>query len=233
MSWLYDDYDWGPWSEWGPWIPDCLDNFDGRETIFNDQEIYQPKRFRSRNCYKANSFGTTTADEVRDPWTARSGDRSFWIGPRFSRFCWTWSSPRFEKFSWSVDPWMKLHYRILMESVSLKTSSTLNMEHVLKITCPVGALWMIPTARLLPRYVVWKVPWIGLKITWRVYFASEGKCIFLEITRRPNWRKYPLLGNCDFWHTNNRILEWRFRRFRLEIFSSFIKSLFDCFCKCY
>ena len=67
MSWLYDDYDWGPWSEWGPWLPDCLDNFDGRETIFNDQEIYQPKRFRSRNCYKANSFGTTTADEVALP----------------------------------------------------------------------------------------------------------------------------------------------------------------------
>ena len=64
MSWLYDDYDWGQWSEWGPWIPDCLDNFDGRQTIFSDQETYQPKRFRSRNCYKTNSFGTTTADEV-------------------------------------------------------------------------------------------------------------------------------------------------------------------------
>ena len=46
MSWLNDDYDWGPWSEWGPWMPDCLDNFDGRETIFNDQETYEPKRFR-------------------------------------------------------------------------------------------------------------------------------------------------------------------------------------------
>ena len=48
---------------------------------------------------------------------------------------------------------MKLHYRILMESVFLKTSSTLNMEHVLKMNCPVGALKMIPVVRLLPRYV--------------------------------------------------------------------------------
>ena len=49
-------------SEWGPWMPDCIDNFDERETIFSDQETYKPKRFRSRNCYKVNSFGSTTAD---------------------------------------------------------------------------------------------------------------------------------------------------------------------------
>ena len=67
MSRLFDDYDWGPWSEWGPWMPDCIDNFDGRETIFSDQETYKPKRFRSRNCYKVNSFETTNADEVTLP----------------------------------------------------------------------------------------------------------------------------------------------------------------------
>ena len=56
---------WGEWSEWGPWMPECIDNNDGVEdTIFDDQGIHQPKRFRSRDCFVKDATGALTDEEV-------------------------------------------------------------------------------------------------------------------------------------------------------------------------
>ena len=56
---------WGEWNDWGPWMPQCLDNAGGEEdTIFDDQEIHQPKRFRSRDCYVKDASGALTTKTV-------------------------------------------------------------------------------------------------------------------------------------------------------------------------
>ena len=56
---------WGSWSDWGPWMPECLDNAGGEEdTIFDDQDIHQPKRLRSRDCYVKNNSGALTSEVV-------------------------------------------------------------------------------------------------------------------------------------------------------------------------
>ena len=56
---------WGLWNEWGPWMPECLDNAGGEEdTIFDDQEIHQPKRFRSRDCFVKDDTGALTTQEI-------------------------------------------------------------------------------------------------------------------------------------------------------------------------
>ena len=56
---------WGEWNDWGPWMPECLDNAGGEEdTIFDDQEIHQPKRFRSRDCYVKDASGALTTETV-------------------------------------------------------------------------------------------------------------------------------------------------------------------------
>ena len=56
---------WGEWSEWGPWMPECIDNKDGEEdTIFDDQDIHRPKRFRSRDCFVKDANGDLTDKEV-------------------------------------------------------------------------------------------------------------------------------------------------------------------------
>ena len=56
---------WGPWNDWGPWMPECLDNADGEEeTIFDDQEIYRPKRFRSRDCFVKDASGALIDETV-------------------------------------------------------------------------------------------------------------------------------------------------------------------------
>ena len=56
---------WGSWNEWGPWMPECLDNAGGEEdTIFDDQEIHQPKRFRSRDCFVKDAEGALTNEAV-------------------------------------------------------------------------------------------------------------------------------------------------------------------------
>ena len=56
---------WGPWNDWGPWMPECLDNANGEEdTIFDDQEIHQPKRFRSRDCFIKDATGALTTETV-------------------------------------------------------------------------------------------------------------------------------------------------------------------------
>ena len=52
---------WGEWSDWTPWMPECIDNAGGTEdTLFDDQEIHQPKRFRSRDCFLKNANVLTT-----------------------------------------------------------------------------------------------------------------------------------------------------------------------------
>ena len=56
---------WGSWSDWGPWMPECLDNAGGEEdTIFDDQDIHQPKRLRSRDCFVKNASGSLTSEVV-------------------------------------------------------------------------------------------------------------------------------------------------------------------------
>ena len=56
---------WGPWNDWGQWMPECLDNAGGEEdTIFDDQEIHQPKRFRSRDCMIKDANGDLTTETV-------------------------------------------------------------------------------------------------------------------------------------------------------------------------
>ena len=56
---------WGEWNDWGPWMPECLDNANGEEdTIFDDQEIHQPKRFRSRDCFVKDASGALTTERV-------------------------------------------------------------------------------------------------------------------------------------------------------------------------
>ena len=56
---------WGEWTTWGLWMPECIDSNGGAEdTIFDDQDIHQPKRFRSRDCFVIDSTGTLTNEEV-------------------------------------------------------------------------------------------------------------------------------------------------------------------------
>ena len=56
---------WGEWSDWTPWMPECIDNAGGTEdTLFDDQEIHQPKRFRSRDCFLKDANGILTTQEV-------------------------------------------------------------------------------------------------------------------------------------------------------------------------
>ena len=56
---------WGDWTLWGPWMPECIDSNGGDEdTIFDDQDIHQPKRFRSRDCFVKDETGNLTSEEV-------------------------------------------------------------------------------------------------------------------------------------------------------------------------
>ena len=56
---------WGEWNDWGPWMPECIDNANGAEdTILDDQEIHQPKRFRSRDCFIKDATGALTTETV-------------------------------------------------------------------------------------------------------------------------------------------------------------------------
>ena len=56
---------WGEWNDWSPWMPECLDNAGGvKDTIFDDQEIHQSKRFRSRDCFVKDVSGALTTETV-------------------------------------------------------------------------------------------------------------------------------------------------------------------------
>ena len=65
----------GEWTDWTAYFPECIDDVDGADTLFNDLDKHLPKRFRSRACvYMGESGETVNIEKISDSFNRCTAD---------------------------------------------------------------------------------------------------------------------------------------------------------------